>query len=135
MAYNTKHSKEITDYLQTIPGRHVTAAELTEQLHAKGSGIGTATVYRQLEKLVDAGMVNKYIVDENSCACYEYVPNRLHCKNTVCYHMKCSSCGKLYHMHCPEIRVLIDHMSNDHGFTVDPKRTVFYGICGECNSK
>ena len=59
--YNTKHKEELMDFLKTIPGRHVTAGEICSCMKEKGSSIGTATVYRQLEKLVSDGTINKYI--------------------------------------------------------------------------
>jgi Fur family ferric uptake transcriptional regulator len=49
--------------------------------------------------------------------------------------MKCEQCGKLIHLNCDEINAFFEHVSEEHGFVLDPKRTVFYGICNECNSK
>ena len=97
-----------------------------------GSSIGTATVYRQLEKLVSEGLLNKYLVDEGSSACYEFVPEKDHLCKERCYHLKCESCGKLIHMECDEVESLMDHIKAHHGFNVNPKRTVFYGMCEEC---
>ncbi|MBO4242615.1 MAG: transcriptional repressor [Clostridiales bacterium] len=132
--YKTKHQGELIDYLKTIPGKHVTAGEICSCMKANGSTIGTATVYRQLEKLVSEGTINKYIVDEGSSACYEFVPDGEHCKAENCYHLKCSSCGKLIHMECDEVAQLTCHIKEHHGFKVDPKRTVFYGICSDCEA-
>ena len=33
---------------------------------------------------------------------------------------------------CDEIECLSRHMTEHHDFQLDPKRTVFYGICNEC---
>ena len=49
--------------------------------------------------------------------------------------MKCEKCGKLLHMDCSEITELNEHLKAEHGFTIDPLRTVFYGICAECADK
>ena len=109
--YKTKHREELLDYLKSIPGQHITAGEICNCLKTKGSTIGTATVYRQLEKLVD------------------------HCTKEKCYHCKCESCGKLIHMDCDEIEAFTEHLSEHHGFRIDPYRTVFYGLCGDCVKK
>ncbi len=100
----------------------------------KGSSIGTATVYRQLEKLVSEGRLNKYIVDEGSSACYEFIPEDDHVCKEKCYHLKCESCGKLIHMECGEVESLNAHIKEHHGFVVNPRRTVFFGLCEECQN-
>lgn len=131
--YKTKHREELIKYLESIPGKHVTAGEICSCMKNSGSSIGTATVYRQLEKLVSEGIVNKYTIDEGSSACYEFVPDREHACRENCYHLKCSECGKLIHLECHEVEALTDHIYTHHDFRIDPKRTVFYGICKECS--
>lgn len=135
MKYQTKHSEELLSYMRSIPGKHVTAGEICSCMKNNGSRIGTATVYRQLEKLVDDGLVNKYIIDEGSSACYEFVPEDSHVCEGKCFHLKCESCGKLIHLECEELNLLQEHIIGHHGFKIDPFRTVFYGICEECSGK
>ena len=132
MAYKTKHKEELLSYLESIPGKHVTAGEICSCMKEGGSSIGTATVYRQLEKLVAEGLLNKYVVDEGSSACYEFVPEHDHVCKDHCYHLKCESCGKLIHMECDEVKGLMDHIKAHHGFIVNSRRTVFYGLCEAC---
>ena len=71
--YNTNQRKELQSYLETIAGEHTTVAEICGHFSALGKSIGTSTVYRQLERLVDEGLVEKYIVDASSPACFVYV--------------------------------------------------------------
>ena len=54
--YKTKQSTELLDYLETVPGRHLTVAEISDYFKGKGKAMGTTTVYRHLEKLVDEGL-------------------------------------------------------------------------------
>lgn len=116
-------------------GGHMTAADVFQRLKQDGVKIGLTTVYRHLEKLESEGVVVKYVVDENTPACYEYSGHDIHEGPENCYHCKCTSCGKLIHMHCGEVEKLEQHILRDHGFTVDPRRTVFYGLCNECMQK
>ena len=44
------------------------------------------TAYRRLEKLVDEGIINKYIIDPGSPACFEYVGEDSHQDSDVCFH-------------------------------------------------
>lgn len=129
--YRTRQREELIAYLKTVPGQHVTAADVCDHFRKKGSSIGTATIYRQLERMVEDGTVNKYIIDKNSSACFEYIDPE-NCHHPVCYHCKCEKCGKLIHLECGELQQVQAHVLVDHGFLVDPMRTVFYGICGDC---
>ncbi|MCR5108844.1 MAG: transcriptional repressor [Lachnospiraceae bacterium] len=130
--YRTKQRDELIDYFVGLNGEHTTAAEICNDLKSKGSSIGMATVYRQLEKLVDEGIVNKYFIDEGSSACFEYAADVTGDTYPRCYHMKCESCGRLIHLDCAEIRNLEEHVFSEHSFRINPLRTVFYGLCEEC---
>lgn len=132
-AYKTKQREKLLGYMKTVQGKHVTVSDVCEFFKARGEAIGQATIYRQLEKLVDDGTINKYIVDINSPACFEYTGGE-HCCEDTCFHCKCEKCGKLIHMHCDELNELESHLYEHHQFRMDPKRTVFYGICDECQA-
>ena len=58
--YQTKQLTQLTEYLKRFEGQHVTAAEICEGLQKQGVSMGTATVYRNLERLVSQGVVAKY---------------------------------------------------------------------------
>ena len=133
-SYNTKQSCEILNYLKDNAGSQFTSQEISDHFRAKGINIGQATIYRRLDRLTTEGLVNKYIIDEKSPACYEYIGTD-HCKSGHCYHMKCETCGKLIHLNCDEINAFFAHLSEEHGFELDPRRTVFYGICSDCSKK
>ena len=130
--YNTRHREALLEYLEQIPGQHFTAADLCRYFKEKGRKIGTATIYRHLERLVEEGAVNKYFIDENSGACYEYINSASCCHQPTCFHCKCEHCGKLIHLDCHEIQLLSQHLLNRHDFKLNPMRTVFYGLCQEC---
>ncbi len=129
--YKTKQGNILLDFLIQRRGSHVTAAEICEHFKAQGTPIGTATVYRHLETMVDDGIVNKYNIDSNSPACFEYVGESRRSEE-VCFHYKCEKCGKLVHLHCEEFKELCEHLEKHHQFLLDPLRTVFYGICKDC---
>ncbi len=130
--YKTKQREQLLDYLKTVPGKHITVGEICGFLRDNGAVISTTTVYRQLEKMVSEGIVNKYIIDANSPACFEYIEKEINCHERECFHCKCEKCGKLIHLHCDEISNVERHILEEHGFRIDSLRTVFYGICEEC---
>jgi Fur family ferric uptake transcriptional regulator len=130
--YKTRQREELLEYLKDLHGEHMTAAMVWEHFHANGSSIGKATIYRRLEQLVEEGLVYKYVIDANSPACFEYVPEESHEKHEVCFHCKCEKCGKLIHLHCEELEEIRAHLLAGHSFALDPLRTVFYGLCENC---
>ena len=113
---------------------HPTADELYAMVRTRMPRISLGTVYRNLEKMVEQGMVAKYNVDGTSSACFEYIGDHGE-EHENCYHCKCEKCGKLIHLQCNEVEILKQHMQQHHDFQMDPHRTVFYGICGECSKK
>ncbi len=133
--YQTKQRKEMLDFLKDRSGEHFTAQEVCRYFKEQGIPIGTTTVYRHLEALRKEGRIKKYVIDEGSCACFEYLGENGEGDPAVCYHMKCEECGSLIHLECDAITELEDHIWKDHRFRVDPGRTVFYGLCEECEKK
>ena len=130
--YKTKQREKLISYLERVPGKHITAGDVCEVLRQDGAAIGQSTVYRQLESLVEEGILNKYIIDEKSPACFEYVRPESHGGTGPCFHCKCEKCGRLIHLHCEEMQEIRNHLMGEHGFRLDPLRTVLYGICEEC---
>lgn len=133
--YRTKQRELLLEYLRRMPGVHITAKDACSYLEEQGTPVGQTTVYRQLERMVDEGLVNKYIVDGNSPACFEYAPEDTQAEAEVCFHCKCEKCGKLIHLHCEELAEVGEHLCREHGFILNPLRTVFYGVCEDCRQR
>ena len=133
--YKTKQMTELLTYLQSVQGSHVTVSDICDYFAARGIAVGTTTVYRHLEKMVHEGIVVKYVVDGTSSACFEYLGQEEQCHKHICFHCKCEKCGKVIHLECEEMTHLGKHMLDDHGFQWDFTRTVFYGVCQECQEK
>lgn len=130
--YKTKQQDILIEYLRSSHGEHITAADAYEHLSKNGFTISKATIYRRLESMVDDGIINKYIIDSNSPACFEYVDKEAHTDSDICFHCKCEKCGKLIHLHCDELVGIQGHLFEEHKFKLDPLRTVFYGMCEDC---
>jgi Fur family ferric uptake transcriptional regulator len=130
--YKTSQRDILLDYLESVKNTHITAGDVCEHFKSCGASTGQATVYRRLEKLVDEGLATKYIIDTNSPACFEYTGADSHAHGDACYHLKCEKCGRLIHLSCDEMGCTGSHLLTEHGFKLDPRRTVFYGLCSEC---
>ncbi|MBQ9609018.1 MAG: transcriptional repressor [Lachnospiraceae bacterium] len=130
--YKTKQSEEMLNFLRTTNSKHFTAADVCRYFKDNSIPVGTTTVYRRLEQLVSEGKVKKYLIDETSCACFEYIGDSEERDYPNCYHLKCEECGRLIHLECDEITEFERHITKHHGFKINPMRTTFYGICNEC---
>lgn len=130
--YKTRQSEKIREFLKANPRKHFTAYDVCDYFKEKGEAIGTTTVYRQLDALVKEGTIKKYVFEENSSACFEYVEEHDAEHHCTCYHLKCTECGKLIHLNCEEIGMFERHIAEHHGFKIDSVRTVFYGLCADC---
>lgn len=128
--YKTKQYLELLRFFEEHPNTHIQAADLRAYFLQRQSKMGLATIYRQLEKMVQEGKLIKYMIDHESGACYELATCAQEEEEDL--HFKCKKCGKLLHVHCHEVEHLHDHFKEDHGFLLDPHRTVFYGLCAEC---
>lgn len=131
--YRTKQQEKILEYVKNSGTQHITAKEIEEYLHKSKEKIGTATIYRQLEKFSKQGLLKKYYLDGFTAACYEYLGERKTCHEH--FHLKCEKCGKLIHFECDAFSKMQKHLALEHGFKVDSLKTVLYGLCNECNKK
>lgn len=134
-AYKTKQQELLLSYLRETKGIHFTAEDIRRHFAEKNITLGVATIYRQLEKLVSEGQVQKYFIDEHSASCFEYTGESSADGTEPHFHLKCEKCGELFHVECEEITEIISHLQNEHGFLLNPFRTVLYGICKSCGKK
>ncbi len=126
--YNTKQRAIILDFLKENSA-HVSVRDIIAHLNEQGLSVGTATVYRTLDKLCEQGIVRKFIIDERSGACYQYAQGA-ECNEH--FHLKCVNCGALIHVDCGFVAEMERHFFEEHGFTVSSGRTVIYGVCSKC---
>lgn len=128
--YKTKQRVAMIDYFRQLNGRHVTAADIQQSMYDMDYSIGMATIYRQLDKLVQDGLLRKYMLDGHAGACYQYIGGSDGCDEH--YHLKCEGCGRLIHLDCRLVNEMQQHIREEHGFTVNNSKTVLYGICSQC---
>ncbi len=129
--YNTRQRATILEILKENSA-HLSARDIIERLKSRGEKIGPATVYRTLDRLCEQGVIKKFVIDERSGACYQYAELG-DCENH--FHLKCVSCGTLFHLDCNFVADMEKHFFEDHGFTVSSGKTVIYGTCSACSGK
>ena len=128
MTYMTKQQRAVLDCIRAEQGGCANATELCEALHRRGEQVGLTTVYRQLERLEQQGLLHKIVTDEG--ARYQYCDAHEH--GGDCFLLKCEKCGKIQHIDCSHLGELYRHLMAEHGFTINPRKTLFYGLCEAC---
>lgn len=131
--YNTKQRSIILDLLISNSEKHLTADEMLELLKANNTPVGKATLYRYLDMLVSVGDVRKYLLEERSSACFQYIDNEHKCQEH--YHLKCLDCGKLIHFECEPLDKAAAEIDQKYHFVIDISKVIFYGQCMECYDK
>lgn len=125
--YITKQQQAVLACIASHRGECVSANLLLDELRRGGESIGLATVYRQLEKLERQGHIHKAVTEEG--AYYRYCE---HDERGDCFLLKCEKCGRIEHVDCHRLAPLYEHLEHQHRFAVDPRRTMLYGLCEQC---
>lgn len=128
--YKTSQKEMIIEFFKKNHNQHLTIKEVEYFLNQNQQKVGLTTIYRCVDKLVKEGILKKYIVDNNSSACFEYCNQK--CDHKTHIHLKCESCNSLIHLDCDEIAELETHILKNHHFKINPLKTVYYGTCAKC---
>ncbi len=129
--YKTRQGEALLKFFEKNGDRHFTAAEIESALASCGEKLGKATVYRRLDRLVEEGLVRRFIGEDEKSACYQYAGGD-GCKNH--FHLKCLSCGALFHVECDYLDEMQAHVLEHHGFSVDAAKITLCGVCEKCRS-
>ena len=129
-SYNTKQLGALLDCLEKHKSESLTVDGVCEKLTKSGTVIGRSTVYRRLEQLVSEGKISRFAPDEGKSVTYRFIGND--CGDDCHFHLICTECGAVSHTHCHELESLFAHMANEHGFKINEKKTMLYGICQKC---
>ncbi len=105
---------------------HLDAEQLLERLRLHGHKISRATVYRNLDLLVECGLVRKYRLGQDRFL-FEHV-HRGQAHN----HISCRECGQVVEFVSPAIASLLDEICRAHGFEPDENTVQVLGLCGIC---
>ena len=135
-SYHTEQKKLLIEYLSEHKDNSFTIDEITEGIQRSVSDNvcppGKSTVYRLINKLLEEGKVKKFSKAGTRQAAYQLVEGR---RCAAHLHLKCTECGRLFHMKERLSDELIGRISADQSFSVSRAETVLYGRCDLCNKK
>ena len=130
ISYNTKQKKLIEKVLTRNPEVQFTCEDVASLLKTEGTPVGKTTVYRYLENLSKTGRVRKSQSLDGKSSVYQYIDDGLDCEGHL--HLRCTSCGRLFHLGCEFMSGVGEHIRMHHNFIIDNSKTVIYGICESC---
>ena len=129
-SYNTSGRRRLIAFLAKNEHTAYSVQSLYEALAAEGAQTPKSSLYRLLEKLCETGEVRKFRDEATDLAVFQYVGNDAECARHL--HLKCKTCGRLVHLHCDLAGELVSHIAAEHGFRIDSKGSVLWGICRVC---
>jgi Fur family ferric uptake transcriptional regulator len=128
--YETSGKLKLVEFLCRNASKQISVDSLYEGMTAEGTEIGKSSLYRQLEDLCRKGKVRKFRDENSKVSFFQYIGDDSGCSEHL--HLKCERCGNLIHLHCRQAHALLAHITGEHGFRIDSKRSVLYGLCRTC---
>lgn len=130
MEYKTDGKGKLIEYMSIHPDLQFSVEDICMGIY--GDEGRKSSVYRQLGALCKSGKVKKFRAEERNAYVYQYVGEGCDCDSH--FHLKCISCGKIIHLECLVTGELIDHIMNEHRFSIDVGSSILYGKCADCSS-
>jgi Fe2+ or Zn2+ uptake regulation protein len=103
----------------------ITAQELYEKLRLEHPYLGRATVFRNLDALVEVGLAQRF---ERAGHVYAYGS----CSQEHHHHLVCVRCHRAAEIDETAVAPLINELETTRGFVVEHSALDFYGVCREC---
>ena len=107
--------------------RHFTADDVYEEVKKEYPGLGQATVFRNLNKMAEEGILLRIEVPGGAREYELMAPKH--------YHAKCMKCGKLFDVEMDYMPNLEKKVKDAHGFQFSGHDIIFTGLCSSCIKK
>jgi Fur family ferric uptake transcriptional regulator len=104
------------------------AQELHDELRRRGENIGLTTVYRTLQSMSTAGLVDTLRTDTG-----ESVYRR--CSAHHHHHLVCRNCGSTVEVQGRQVEAWAAEVAREHGFSEVSHTIEIFGTCSGCVSK
>lgn len=124
----TRQRLEVASALFQSPD-HPSADRLQRALAEQGLEVGTATVYRTLDLLVDSGLVREHDFGEGF---RRYEPTSERSRHE---HLVCRRCGRAVEFINERLERMLEMIADEHRFLHRQHRVEIYGLCLDCQRR
>jgi Fur family ferric uptake transcriptional regulator len=107
---------------------HPSALDLLRRLQARGEAVGTATLYRTLDVLLESGLARAHEFGAGFKR-YEAAPAAPH------EHLICGRCGKVVEFANDRLERMLRMTADEHRFHYQRHRVEVHGTCAECRTR
>ena len=105
---------------------HFDAEQLIDEMKKGGFQVSRATVYRTLNKLVDAGLLRRLELGPRMFYEHDYgYPQH--------EHVYCQKCGRVIEFQDPALEQIIRSVCQQHNFQTSGHTFIIRGMCSDCN--
>jgi Fur family ferric uptake transcriptional regulator len=108
--------------------RHLSAEEVAAEVTAAGRKVGTATVYRTIDTLLESGLVVERDFGEGFRR-FEPARDIPHHE-----HLVCTLCGKVEEFRDERLERMTTIVAESRGFARQRHRLVIHGVCKDCQT-
>ena len=112
-----------------ISDPHLTVEGLQRLLQGEGHRIGTATLYRTLELLVQAGLARAHDFGDGTRRFEASPPHDDH------GHFVCTQCGAVTEFTHERVDRMLGFVADEQGFRLQRHRVELHGLCRECQRR
>ncbi len=108
---------------------HPSVEGIRRSLKERGEHVGTATVYRTLEVLVESGLVRAHDFGEGF---KRYEPMLAQADHE---HLICERCGRVVEFQNERLERMLPIIADEHAFQHQRHRIEIYGVCRDCRRR
>lgn len=131
-AYLREHNLPVTAQRLAIAAvllnseHHLSAEDVAKEVSARGRPVGTATVYRTIDTLLESGLLVERDFGEGfrRFEPARDVPNH--------EHLVCTQCGKVEEFRDERLERMTTIVAESRGFARQRHRLVIHGVCRDC---
>lgn len=120
----TRQRRAVTEAIASFDDFR-SAQEIHELLGRRGEAVGLATVYRTLQRLADAGEIDR-LLTEGGEAIYRA------CSRTHHHHLVCRDCGRTVEVEGPTVERWTRSIAAEHGYGQVSHTLEIFGTCPSC---
>ena len=122
--------RDLVAQLVFLSEDHLSVEAIRRELKQQSERVGTATIYRTLDLLVESGLVRAHDFGEGYKR-YEPMP----APSADHEHLICQRCGRVVEFSNERLERMLPVLADEHGFQHRRHRLEIYGICRECRQR